>query len=613
MGDIGTHAEISNFVIDQVRRTVSDTDIPRADYSFLELGNFLTDVSQFRDPPAYHRARERARGKAGGFAGKIFLGSDPWVRDVFGQQAGPVHGAMPEMMRLLMAGVTHLVFDQDALPAIGAVVDTAGVHGPSILLSHGIAPDEVSAALHTNFTQYFPHEHLDSLPLPDGELRDHRRRAEFQLGRNSLLAYLDSYIDYLSEELTKLEQGWLQAHNKPGGITAADRRGMLLRLGHLLHAIEDYFFHSNLPELYAWPAAQPAPAPAQRPDRAQLARAALAQTRLDPTSVPLRRILSRRLRYPVYEENDKLSTTQSQDATDFVYTGGFGQTDVWHTLGGALEALEEQIARLPAAYDPRRTELVLFRLLLDRAAREAMDQGNTEDAQRKLHLEQLRKGLYENKIEELRAGRKLCPHAEAALLQAFALDKEISEKHAGFFIDLPGPGGVLILMMDALQRERSASAQARAGLDADGMSVVNLATDNGASAENIGTHTLMSKDATSKEPLRPEAVALAKHASATVARRLLTRVARPGPTNEGVDWDAELRYFVRGPLRGGWESEILAALQGARRFDQPDVTSVRDQPQFPLLVPTRNPQRLAARRVGGATARLEGYYRGMES
>lgn len=58
MGDIGTHAEISNFVIDQVRRAVPDTDIPRADYSFLELGNFLTDVSQFRDPPAYHRARE---------------------------------------------------------------------------------------------------------------------------------------------------------------------------------------------------------------------------------------------------------------------------------------------------------------------------------------------------------------------------------------------------------------------------------------------------------------------------------------------------------------------------------------------------------------------------
>jgi hypothetical protein len=108
-------------------------------------------------------------------------------------------------------------------------------------------------------------------------------------------------------------------------------------------------------------------------------------------------------------------------------------------------------------------------------------------------------------------------------------------------------------------------------------------------------------------------VALAKHASAMVARRLLPRVARPAPTNEGVDWDAELRYFVRGPVRGGWESEIFAAPQGARRFDQPDVTSVRDQPQIPLLGPNREPQRLAARRVGGATARLEGYYRNMES
>lgn len=69
------------------------------------------------------------------------------------------------MMRLLMASVTHVVFDRDALPAIGAVVDKVGVHGPSILLSHGIAPAEVSAALDSNFTQYFPHEHLDALPL----------------------------------------------------------------------------------------------------------------------------------------------------------------------------------------------------------------------------------------------------------------------------------------------------------------------------------------------------------------------------------------------------------------------------------------------------------------
>ncbi len=40
MGDIGTHAEISRFVIDQVRKIVPDATIPAADYAFLELTIF---------------------------------------------------------------------------------------------------------------------------------------------------------------------------------------------------------------------------------------------------------------------------------------------------------------------------------------------------------------------------------------------------------------------------------------------------------------------------------------------------------------------------------------------------------------------------------------------
>jgi hypothetical protein len=614
MGDIGTHAEISKFVIAQARRVIPDGDIPGIDYSFLELGNFLTDVSQFRDPPSFHRARSEAWSTAGISA--VLFGSNAWVRDVFGRKEGPLHGALPEMMRLFMVGATHLIFDNDALAAIGAVVGRAPVDGPSILLSHGIPPADVTTALTSNFTQYYPHEHLDALPLQGGALNRHRQLPSFRIRARGLLEYLEWYLDYLSEELTRLEFQWLSAHASPGGITAANRQKMLLQLGHLLHAVEDYFFHSNLPELYVWAAARTAAlthAPNQPLDRGNLIGPALARTRLDAASVPLRRALSRRLRYPVYDGKDQLSTTTSEDATDIVYTGGFGKTDVWHTLGGALEALEAQIQHLPPEFDPRKTPLVLFKLLLSSSAREEMVRTNSVEAQRALHFEQLKNGEYHKRIKSMRERHMLCAHAEAALVEALELDLKISREHTGQFAPFPGPGGVLVNMMDMLQKERAASATAKSRLDADPNSVGALASDNTCSGENVGTHTLMSKDTAAKEPLRPEAVALAKQASAGIALRFLSRVARPAPTEYGVDWDNELRFFVRGPVPGGWETELISAVQAPGKFTQPDPTSLHDQPRFPLLGPGLNPAKLAIRRAGGARVELEGYYQGMES
>src|SRR4029077_522298 len=102
-------------------------------------------------------AREQAWTTAG--LGAVFFGSGSWSRDVFGRKEGPLHGALPEMLRLFMVGATHLIFDDDALAAIGAVVGNAPVDGPSILLSHGIPAADVTTALASNFTQYYPHEH----------------------------------------------------------------------------------------------------------------------------------------------------------------------------------------------------------------------------------------------------------------------------------------------------------------------------------------------------------------------------------------------------------------------------------------------------------------------
>jgi hypothetical protein len=617
MGDLATHAEITGFVVEEARRTIPDDAIPEADYTFLELGNFLTDVSQFRDPPAFHRARDVARAQASSqsiFAG--LAGADDWVRDVFGQSRGPRHGDLPEMMRLILQALTHEIFDTDGLSVLGAGLDLLDVDGrPPLIPTHGIEPADVATALGAHFTQYFPHEHLD-FPPTAAPLTRHRTDPLFVRESRGLLGYLEWFIQYLSEGLTQLEDAWTRA--RATQMTDAQRRDFLIRLGHLLHPVEDYFFHSNLVERYQWQEVRerhPTADPAVPEDLRTLVEDGLTGTRLSPTSVSLRRKLHRRLRYPVWTSNTQLSTTTSDDATDLVYTGGFGQTDVWHTLGGALEAIERKIATLPPTHDPRTTPLVLIRLLLSEAERSAMVRDGTVEAMRTRHLEQLRAGDYPTAITTWEGSGLLCPHAGAELRAAFARDLATSTRHSGRFATFPGPGAVLITMLDQMQREREGSTSAARRLDSAAASMHEQRTENGCSEENIGTHSLMSKDSRTKEPLRPEAVALAKHASASIATTLLDRVHSITPVTEGIDWDTLVRFFIRGPvpIPETWEGELWYRSRTSSGFEQPHVTSVGQQPEFALLSPTFGGAKLAARRAGRTQADLEAYYRRFES
>ena len=170
-----------------------------------------------------------------------------------------------------------------------------------------------------------------------------------------------------------------------------------------------------------------------------------------------------------------------------------------------------------------------------------MVRADATEAQWRLHLQQLTSMQYHQKLTVMRAESKLCAHAADVLLDAFDLDLKVSQTHAKT-VTFPSPGAVLVTMMDKMQRERAASAQAKAKLDQNPGSSTAIASHNGCSAENVGTHTLMSKDATSKEPMRPEAVALAKHASAGVARTL-SAARRPSRTPR-----SRRRLGLRSPL-----------------------------------------------------------------
>lgn len=615
MGDISTHAEITEFTVAEAKRFIGTTEIPDSDYTFLELGNFLTDVSQFRDPPSFHRARDQARAAAqaeSGFAG--WAGADDWVRDVFGRRSGPVNGGLAELLAGLMQAFTHLLFDDDGLPVLGGALGLLGTgRRPALIPVHGIPPTEVTAAITRHFTQYYPHEHLD-FPPTHRPMPRHQDDRIFTRDRRGLIGYLEWYIQYLSEDLSQLELEWATARAR--GITPADRQDFLIRLGHLSHPVEDYFFHANLLDLYQWRdvlSAHPTLNPAVPADRQTLIDNSLDGSGLTPT-VRLRRLLHRRLRYPIWTSNTALSTTGSEAATELVYTGGFGDTDINHTLGGALEAIESKIALLPTALDPRRSQLVLIRMLLSATERRQVVTSNSIDAVRNQHLAQLRAGDYLTEVTTWEHNHLVCPHAAAQLRAAFTDDRTISERHSGNFVTFPGPGAILLTMLERMQRERDTSAAARTRLDGRATSMYETASANGASAENIGTHSLMSKDTVRSEPMRIPAVTFAKHAAASVVTTLLRRVYVPTPLTEGIDWDSVLRFYLRPvapAISGPWENELLEAVR--RGTAQPRIDAVHQQPAFALLGPSRDPTKLAARRRGTTRATLETYYRGFET
>ena len=84
----------------------------------------------------------------------------------------------------------------------------------------------------TNFTQYFPHEHLDRWP-----------KNTYAAGNRGLYAGLDDHIDYIIEQMTLIEKEWVAITN-----LKKEPFQLLAKLGHVMHAVEDFFAHTNFIE-----------------------------------------------------------------------------------------------------------------------------------------------------------------------------------------------------------------------------------------------------------------------------------------------------------------------------------------------------------------------------
>jgi hypothetical protein len=131
------------------------------------------------------------------------------------------------------------------------------------------------------------------------------------------------------------------------------------------------------------------------------------------------------------------------------------------------------------------------------------------------------------------------------------------------------------------------------------------ATYDGASAETIGTHSLMSKDSTRKFPFRDETFAVASEASRQIAHRLLGRLGVGDDRGRRIDWMRTLHEYLRFPDRRpeGWESRCLAG--------RPDRRSSRGSAPAPYWLADAT-----ARSDWGVDAtrqKLEARYRGLEA
>ncbi|MBE8516861.1 hypothetical protein ILP97_04905 [Amycolatopsis sp. H6(2020)] len=424
MGDIARHRDIFLFTRDSVPADLLERSrLTVADLTYLELGNYLTDVSQFRDPVSYLFAKQRiwrdfivpgvgdkalpyrvlavlaavagvaanrylkdlipgvspavteVGGAAVAAAGTILAavpsellaalaGADDWIDAMFGTPlertpGDPKHreekhyGYLGQFFRHLIEGVTHLLFAQD-------VKERAKGEWGRV---DPVSESRVTEIFADFFTQYFPHEHTDQPPYVWDASRRPAQPAMYGPSRRQrsmrdpdvgVMNAVDvHYVQYLSEELTDLEQQWRAL--KPGD--AAGRQRLLVRLGKLLHGIEDWYFHSNVAEILSARGHTPPQGPAETDEdflrrfvgevagsRPEFVAAGATERR------HLQRKLYRRLRFPAYESGTgaqsggRLSTrVMSKPSLRHAYPAFPSQQDTAHTLLHAMENLEHKL------------------------------------------------------------------------------------------------------------------------------------------------------------------------------------------------------------------------------------------------------------------------------
>jgi len=594
MGDTATHALAAEQVI-RVMRPIQEEE-----YVFLELGNWLTDTSQANDPYAFMKLKATIRAEYSGFLHRWLRVREqlvePTLAELVGSLARP--GSIPKVLR-------ELVF----------------ISGWERFRRRGVDIGRYRRLFERYYTQYYPHEHLDFPPWPEGALLGERaattflvhdcgqspirsgRGANESAGSRRVLSYLDDQIVYVAESLTAIERDWVALRRRSDyDALRSERAEVLARLGHALHAVEDFYFHSNFVE-FAW-----------RQEAAAL-----------PESTPRReRVYRRRLRAPVAA--GRAYSTRASDPAEAVFTGAFGGTDLYHSLADAAETMFAGVGANSGGLGALKQLVADSRVRRDPEQRKRLMGVYREFAARLVRRDSAARAV----LRSLPIDR----HSRVPLFRAIYWDhnsfltlKPISPQWMEPFEDHNlGPfAEILKLMVKADEAHEASVARSRA-LDAAGAdgSGAAEATDNGASAERIGSHSLMAKDSRNKQPFYQPALNLASFASAYVGHTLVQRVealraaAPPRVRREGperstfdepmpLDWLHLLQHLLCHPSEctSRWHVHALrAAQQGEAVAGLSEHHHHRRRP----LPPGRYAERILARTT---TRNLEARYDSM--
>src|SRR5436309_4776962 len=165
MGNIVAHAKISAHVIGNLTKIRPDED-----YLYLELGNFLTDLDQFRDPYAYLGGRRAIRETVINNIGIPIISPllayavDTWRNELFGSGPSIIqYDGSREMLRKepklaaffqdFALFMTHLSFASDS-PVASLLAPVQQFKNLSLQL---LPPAELERVFEWAFEQYYPH------------------------------------------------------------------------------------------------------------------------------------------------------------------------------------------------------------------------------------------------------------------------------------------------------------------------------------------------------------------------------------------------------------------------------------------------------------------------
>lgn len=457
---------------------------PFDDYAFFYLGNWFTDVSQAIAPVDYAAAMFGVlqTGRASTSWPDALADStiDKYVVELLGNPA-PRGSKMAAYFRDVIYVVGWGEFCRDPRRA----------KGDEVLLHF----DEYDRIFQQRLTQYFPHEHLDRWPMD--------RTGGSRLGRR-IHDYLEQDLVYVAELLTKVERDWAKLPDGPDAKGNPARHDVLLEFGHAVHAVEDYFAHSNYTEF---------------------AIKSLDPRRFDGDPGQKRRFEARLTREepPRTDTFDKagrpIPPGKGVPATDVV-TGYFDSIDTRFSIDGVYGHLIEKLKAFPDG--DRVINLLDYR-------------GKGLEGEKKKTFRQSKEAEYSKWHDRTAMPQKV----RDAHFRFMRLDWDMMDRWGG--------NGVSFAM-ENLIREGEAF-KTKEFLLPDGTRVPY--------AERLGSHTLLAKDAPDKTPGYDEAMKLAKQVGKYIAKVMVRDGPRVvfGAKNDPnklvigtwVDWLKLLRYFCGHP------------------------------------------------------------------